>query len=348
MKIFRSSALLAALVFTGSLLTAQDLKLIPEPRELQRKPGAFALGASTHIVLGAGHFREDRLAADTIADDIKNLTGRKVSITIGTMPAGTGAIYLARTSDDRTLNTRLKASKLAIDDTFDEEGYVLEAGPSRIIIAAHTGAGLFYGAQTLRQLLLPSSDGKHLSAPAVAIRDWPAMRWRGVHDDLSRGPVPTLDYMKKQVRTLAEYKINLFSLYMEHIFDYQSQPLIAPQEGSLNAAQVKELTDYAQRYHVTILPEQQAFGHLHHVLQYEIYSDLAETPHGHVLTPTKPGSYDLIKSLIRNSRPSSPDRSSTSVPTRPSNSARDKPSSAAPKSASAAFTSNISRKFSRS
>src|SRR5258706_5694117 len=84
---------------------------------------------------------------------------------------------------------------------------------------------------------------------------------------------------------------------MEHVFDYKSQPLIAPKEGSLDAAQVKELVEYAQRYHVTILPEQQAFGHLHHVLKYEIYNDLAETPHGHVLTPTKPGSYDLIKSF---------------------------------------------------
>jgi hypothetical protein len=55
--------------------------------------------------------------------------------------------------------------------------------------------------------------------------------------------------------------------------------------------------EYANRYYVTILPEQQTFGHLHHALKYEIYSDLAETPHGHVLTPTKDASYDFIRSL---------------------------------------------------
>src|SRR5258705_9490820 len=128
--------------------------------------------------------------------------------------------------------------------------------------------------------------------PAIAIKDWPAMRWRGVHDDISRGPVPTLAYMKKQIRTCASYKLNLFSLYIEHVFDYQSHPLIGPKEGSLNAAEVKELVRYANRYYVTILPEQQAFGHLHHVLKNEVYNDLAETPHGHVLTPVNEKSYE--------------------------------------------------------
>ena len=45
-----------------------------------------------------------------------------------------------------------------------------------------------------------------------------------------------------------------------------------------------------------IVPEQEAFGHLHHVLQYEKYADLAETPHGNVLAPGQPGSLPLINS----------------------------------------------------
>ena len=103
------------------------------------------------------------------------------------------------------------------------------------------------------------------------------MEWRGVHDDISRGPIPTLDYMKKQIRMLAAYKVNLLALYMEHVFDFKSQPLIAPKEAALTPEQIHEIVDYAQKYYVTILPEQQAFGHLHHALKYEIYSDIAET-----------------------------------------------------------------------
>ncbi|HYV06636.1 MAG TPA: family 20 glycosylhydrolase, partial [Blastocatellia bacterium] len=55
--------------------------------------------------------------------------------------------------------------------------------------------------------------------------------------------------------------------------------------------------EYARRHYVTLLPEQQAFGHLHHVLKNEVYNDLAETPHGHVLAPVNEKSYELIKDL---------------------------------------------------
>jgi hypothetical protein len=103
--------------------------------------------------------------------------------------------------------------------------------------------------------------------------------------------------MKRTVRTLAEHKLNLYALYMEHVFAYREHPLIAPPEGAITAADIRELVAYAKRYHVTILPEQQTFGHLHHLLKHERYSDLAETPHGHVLAPGREGTYELVRSL---------------------------------------------------
>jgi hexosaminidase len=103
--------------------------------------------------------------------------------------------------------------------------------------------------------------------------------------------------MKRQIRTLAAYKVNLFGLYMEHVFDFASQPLLAPREAALTPKEINALVDYARKLYVTILPEQQTFGHLHHMLKYEIYSEVAERPHGHVLTPTKEQSYDIIKAM---------------------------------------------------
>ena len=123
------------------------------------------------------------------------------------------------------------------------------------------------------------------------------MQYRGVHYDVSRGPIPTMDYMKKVIRTISEYKLNLFSLYMEYVFDFPQQPIIAPKEASITPAMIKELVTYAAQYHVMMLPEQQAFGHLHHALKWEMYSDMAERPHGHVLSPTNPKSYEFIKSM---------------------------------------------------
>jgi len=63
---------------------------------------------------------------------------------------------------------------------------------------------------------------------AARVRDWPTMRLRGFHDDLSRGPVPTLDFMKRQIRSSPHNKLNVYSPYFEHTLAYRGHPLIAP------------------------------------------------------------------------------------------------------------------------
>ena len=61
--------------------------------------------------------------------------------------------------------------------------------------SAASAAGVFYGAQTLKQLI--RTDGAEPQVYTATIRDWPAMRWRGMQDDLSRGPLPTLEFQKR-------------------------------------------------------------------------------------------------------------------------------------------------------
>ena len=172
------------------------------------------------------------------------------------------------------------------------EGYTVAAGPNSLIFKAPSAAGLFYAAQTAKQLI--TGEGPNATILLASIRDWPAMPWRGMHDDLSRGPVPTLAFQEDLVRTLAAYKVNVYSPYFEHTQQYASNPLPAPPGGSLSAEDARELSAFAARYHVTVIPEQEAFGHLHHNLTWESYQDLAETPHGAVLSPTQPGSLALI------------------------------------------------------
>jgi len=153
---------------------------------------------------------------------------------------------------------------------------------------------MFYGAQTLKQLI--RTDGGAPSLQVAAIRDWPAMRYRGFHDDLSRGPVPTLEFQKKELRTFAAYKINVYSPYFEHTLAYDANPLISPPGGGMSHDDVRALVAYAKRYHIDVIPEQEAFGHLHHVLKYDLYSPMGEAEHGNVLAPGDPASLALIKS----------------------------------------------------
>ena len=276
------------------------LKLLPAPKEVRLAEGRIVIKPSTTILISNS---EDRTAAETLQREIHDRTGMKLSIDrVTAAPKTAGNISLGRLPD-RGLRSYLESQGVNVDDELgshdlDKQGYVIRVTDTGALVAGRTAQGLFYGVQTLRQLLRPEgSGGKTLAIPALVIRDWPSMEWRGVSDDISRGPVPTLDYLKMQIRTLAEYKINLLGFNMEHVFDFQTQPLVSPKEAALTPAEIKELVEYASKYHITLLPEQQAFGHLHQFLKYEIYSELAETPHGHVLTPTNPKTYDFIRQV---------------------------------------------------
>jgi N-acetyl-beta-hexosaminidase len=80
----------------------------------------------------------------------------------------------------------------------------------------------------------------------VKISDWPAMRWRGVSDDISRGPIPTVAYIKCLLRTFAAFKLNMHSFYMEHTFASEANPLMGPAGGLLTPDEVRELVAYAR------------------------------------------------------------------------------------------------------
>jgi hexosaminidase len=271
------------------------LHLLPAPKQAQMEHGKFSVTPGTRIMIDARHAAEDRLAAETLVDEIREQSGMKLAIESANASPKEGNVIVLARLDDRRLRASLEARGIKLDEKLGEQGYALMADGAHVLVAGNTGQGLFYGVQTLRQLLRP--DGKSLICPAVTMQDWPSMTWRGVHDDISRGPILTMKYFKKQVRVLSSYKVNLLALYMEHVFDFQGHPLVAPREAALTPGEIKELVAYAKKYYVTILPEQQAFGHLHNVLKYEAYSNVAETPHGHVLTPTKEASYDLIRSF---------------------------------------------------
>jgi hypothetical protein len=271
----------------GCVARAQDrIAIIPQPRQVAANGERFQLDRA-HIVLGDPKSEEDRFAATDFGQEfglrIRNTRNRQAML-IGNL--GLPAVQKA-----------LRAAKVDVPANLNEEGYVLHAGGDGVVVAGGSAAGVFYGLQTLKQLVRGESADAFIQG--VDIVDWPAMRWRGVSDDISRGPVPTVAYIKRQLRTFAAFKLNLHSFYMEQTFASAAHPLIGPEGGSLTPDEIRELVAYAKSYHIELVPEQQTFGHLHKALKLEKYAPLAETPYGDVLSPQQEGSYALVADWYR-------------------------------------------------
>jgi hypothetical protein len=278
-------ALLALAAAGSSSRAMDDPRLIPKPREATT--GDLVPLARSVTITGAGN-DDDRFAAKDLTETLK---ARGIRVAAG---GDAGFRISLLRLDSPTARRVLDDNKIAFPDEMKAEGYVLLATKDGAAIVAATGSGLFYGAQTLKQLIRTDGAAPHIQL--AVIRDWPAMKYRGFHDDLSRGPVPTLEFQKREIRTFAAYKLNVYSPYYEHTLAYNSSPLISPPGGGMSHEDVRALVAYAKRFHIDVIPEQEAFGHLHHVLKYDLYAPLAETDHGHVLAPNDPASLPLIKS----------------------------------------------------
>lgn len=183
----------------------------------------------------------------------------------------------------------------AFVDTNPDQAYILTVTPTGFRIKANSETGLFYGEQSLKQLLnhyqtLSKTDEVHI--PCMRITDYPLMKYRGWMDDISRGPIPSMDFLKREIATLASYKLNFFNLYTEHVFKLNEYPDIAPTDG-LTAQEIKELEEYAAQYHVELFGNQQCFAHAEEILRIPFYQDMADTKAN--WNPGTEKTYDFLK-----------------------------------------------------
>ena len=275
----------AALLVAPAVYAQTTYHLIPLPRQIA---GVEEVPLSSVTVECTGCDAEDTFAANDLRE---TLTERGIATGDGLR------IVLRRLGEhpDASFTEEMRA-----------EGYTIRYAAKTLTLTGATAEGLFYAAQTAKQMierwpLQPVCRGvcPDFVLHAAEIHDWPAMRYRGLHDDLSRGPVDTLEFQKKLIRTLAAYKINVYSPYFENTQQYASNPLAAPPEGSISATDARELVAYAAQYHIIVIPEQEAIGHLRKMLQWETYADVAETPHGAVLSPGQAGSMPLIDQMFK-------------------------------------------------
>lgn len=186
---------------------------------------------------------------------------------------------------------------LANDKSLPEsgEGYVLNIQDGRAEIKSHKEAGLFYGCQTLEQLLEDARDtGSDL--PACRIVDYPDLDYRAIHIDVKHH-LDTLKYYYESIDRLARYKINAIIFEFEDKLRYRRRPEVgAPQAMSID--EVAAMTRYARRRHIEISPLVQGLGHATYILKHEKYAHLREDPESRwAFCPCDEGTYEVLFDL---------------------------------------------------
>lgn len=244
-------------------LSATRYPVVPWPRLLTPAEGVFRIDPDTRITVADGAPADARETAELLAAQLRGRTG--VDVPVRAAAGGPGTIALVLTADGQ------------------EEGYRLTVTPTNITIAGRSAAGLFYGAQTLRQLL---SDAG--SVPAVEIEDAPRFRYRGMHLDVARHFFP-VEFVKKYIDLLALYKFNTFHWHLTDDQGWRIEILRYPRLTEVGSCrdetrvgharqqpetydgtrycgyytqdEIRDVVAYAAARHVTIIPEIELPGH---------------------------------------------------------------------------------------
>lgn len=218
---------------------------------------------------GAERFMVDTSVAVVIdanaPDDVVRVAGYIVKMLA---PSAKGEVRTGVMATTKPIRLSIDASR-----AFGIEGYDLNIEAKEIRLVANSAAGLFYGVQTLRQLLPysvehPAAVGRRLSLPTGHITDSPRFEWRGMMLDVSRHFLPAPD-VKRFIDAMALYKLNRLHLHLSDDqgwrIEIKSRPNLTAIGGSTKVGggaggfftqeEYKDLVAYAATRFITVVPE---------------------------------------------------------------------------------------------
>lgn len=249
------------------------IQLIPQPVEIQQSDGVFVLTKTSTICFDS---QESRKIAEMLSQKLNRATG-----------------FSFKPQQDKAGSIQFNLNKAPLAQ-IGKEGYTLVSSSKGVVITANKPAGLFYGMQTLLQLLPKEIESKTpititWSVPSVKITDYPRFGWRGIMLDVSRNFF-TKEEVKLYIDQIARYKYNTFHWHLTDDngwrieikalprltevgawrvprfgqFGQRAEPKkgeAATVGGFYTQADIKEIIQYAQDRNVTIVPEIDVPGH---------------------------------------------------------------------------------------
>jgi len=264
MKKVISGLVLAFVTLSVSAQTDANLGIIPAPVSVERQSGFFKLDKTVVLVSN-------------------ETTNAATADMLNAFITGNGGFAL-RTPKSAANGERAILLTSEGADQLPEEGYLLEVNAKTIKVTGK-GAGLFYGVQSLMQMM-PEKKGQEIDVPASKIQDYPRFKYRGMHLDVCRHFF-SVAFVKKYIDLMAAYKLNNFHW---HLTDDQGwrieikkypkltsvgsvragsvighHPGVAadnmPVKGYYTQAEVKEAVAYAARKFINVIPEIEMPGH---------------------------------------------------------------------------------------
>jgi hexosaminidase len=269
-----------------SLLYTRGYTVIPEPQQAKLGEGDFQIAAGWRVEAGPGVTPRD-VAIGTLKEGLQERYGLK----LGDHGSGPG-IRLEIQSNAVPVGEAQDRDKAALAD----QAYKLSLTKNAITIVANAPTGLFYGVETLVQLVKPS--GGSLWLPEAELVDWPDVQYREVFWD-EQTHLDRFEVLKDAVRRAAFFKINAFALRLNAHFEYSSAPaLVDPY--ALSPAQLQELTDYGLHYHVQVVPYLDGPAHVNFILERDEYAKLREFPEtAFQMCSTNPETYKLLEGMYQ-------------------------------------------------
>jgi hexosaminidase len=269
-----------------SPLFARGYTVIPEPQEVTLKGRDFQLDSGWRVKLGNG------VSADNVAvETLKEQLARRFQLSLATS-APASAVKLEIQPGSVKIGKATDADKTALAS----QAYRLELRRDGIRITANAPVGLFYGVETLVQMVR-SQRGKWW-LPEAEIVDWPDVSYREVFWDELRH-LDNFDVLQQAIRRAAFFKINALSLRLNGHFQYAGAPgLVDPY--ALSPAQLQALTNYGLRYYVQVVPYLDGPAHADFILERHAYANLREFPQSAFeMCSTNPGTYRLLEGMYR-------------------------------------------------
>jgi hypothetical protein len=175
------------------------------------------------------------------------------------------------------------------------ESYTLQVTATGAEIRGRSSAGIFYGVQTLLQMV--EGAGAEAVLPVAEVKDWPALAYRGVMIDFSEGELIRVSEAERQIDLMARFKANQYYFYSEASIEFEGYDVVNP-NGRYSREQVRHVIEYARQRHIDVVPCMELYGHMHNLFRFEKYADLGLPRYGGEFDPRNPRMYEVLDNWI--------------------------------------------------